>query len=291
MRQQKTNSQFVSGLDIGTGTSCIYPLLGSKLHGWKFYGTDVDAEAVKQATDNVALNPDLKPLVEVLLVSRDSGFFAHTPPTTFSMCNPPFYSSDKEMEELYSAKKNKPASSLEAAHTELVTDGGEQEFVLRMVTESLELPQQCTWYTCMLGKKQTLVEVCKKLTELKVYHTTSSERPGKTKRWFVAWTFDSQTKHETVAGVYDLQAVKHVLSENDIPYEEGEDGLVSVLPRGDVWSRKYKRAKLRKETVESPDEYEFAFSAESLTWKYGRDKTIWDSFSSWMSRQLRLDGK
>ena len=37
------------GLDVGTGASCIYPLLGAKM-GWRFLATDVDAESVANAT-------------------------------------------------------------------------------------------------------------------------------------------------------------------------------------------------------------------------------------------------
>jgi len=32
----------VRGLDIGTGASAIYPLLGARVYGWSFLGTDID---------------------------------------------------------------------------------------------------------------------------------------------------------------------------------------------------------------------------------------------------------
>jgi len=31
----------VRGFDIGTGASCIYPLLGASLHGWSFVGSGI----------------------------------------------------------------------------------------------------------------------------------------------------------------------------------------------------------------------------------------------------------
>eukprot|EP00128_Syssomonas_multiformis_P006345 Colp12_sorted_trinity150504_noHs@26487 len=37
---QKTGEE-VKGIDIGTGASCIYPLLGHRLNGWKFLATDI----------------------------------------------------------------------------------------------------------------------------------------------------------------------------------------------------------------------------------------------------------
>lgn len=41
---------------LGTGTSCIYPLLGCKMNGWRFLATDIDSEAVKFAIENVKRN-------------------------------------------------------------------------------------------------------------------------------------------------------------------------------------------------------------------------------------------
>jgi hypothetical protein len=32
----------VRGLDVGTGASAIYPLLGARVYGWSFLGTDID---------------------------------------------------------------------------------------------------------------------------------------------------------------------------------------------------------------------------------------------------------
>jgi len=41
---------------IGTGASCIYPLLGAKLNSWQFIATDADATNVDYATANVLRN-------------------------------------------------------------------------------------------------------------------------------------------------------------------------------------------------------------------------------------------
>ena len=45
------------GLDIGTGASCIFPLLGSAMHAdWGFLATDVDAASIECAHRNVSRN-------------------------------------------------------------------------------------------------------------------------------------------------------------------------------------------------------------------------------------------
>lgn len=41
---------------IGTGASCIYPLLGAKLNGWRFLATEVDEASVRYAKGNVQRN-------------------------------------------------------------------------------------------------------------------------------------------------------------------------------------------------------------------------------------------
>ncbi|KAJ1455541.1 hypothetical protein M885DRAFT_565107 [Pelagophyceae sp. CCMP2097] len=38
----------VRGIDIGTGASCIYALLGARARGWRFVATDSDADAVER---------------------------------------------------------------------------------------------------------------------------------------------------------------------------------------------------------------------------------------------------
>ena len=40
----------------GTGASCIYPLLGAKLNGWRFLATEIDQESVTYALGNVQRN-------------------------------------------------------------------------------------------------------------------------------------------------------------------------------------------------------------------------------------------
>ena len=47
---------FITWLLLGTGASCIYPLLGAKLNGWHFLATEVDELSVSFAEKNVQGN-------------------------------------------------------------------------------------------------------------------------------------------------------------------------------------------------------------------------------------------
>lgn len=41
---------------LGTGASCIYPLLGASMNGWYFLATEVDDICFDYATKNVEQN-------------------------------------------------------------------------------------------------------------------------------------------------------------------------------------------------------------------------------------------
>lgn len=46
----------LKGIDIGTGASCIYPLLGNKVAGWSFLATETDVVSAEWAGVNVRSN-------------------------------------------------------------------------------------------------------------------------------------------------------------------------------------------------------------------------------------------
>ena len=55
-------------LDIGVGASCIYPLLGQKMFGWNFYGSDIDQESLEWANNQILAN-DLGASIRLSYVS------------------------------------------------------------------------------------------------------------------------------------------------------------------------------------------------------------------------------
>ncbi|GJN93782.1 hypothetical protein Rhopal_006840-T1 [Rhodotorula paludigena] len=57
----------------------------------------------------------------------------------FTMCNPPFYGSQDEIDASLAGKQLEPFAVCTGADNEMVTDGGEVVFVSRMVKESVEL--------------------------------------------------------------------------------------------------------------------------------------------------------
>ncbi|GAO17345.1 hypothetical protein UVI_02038650 [Ustilaginoidea virens] len=184
----------LTGLDIGTGASCIYPLLGCVQRPWSFIATDIDDESLRFARNNVERNglsgrirlvarspgDPLIPLDELGIASID-----------FAMTNPPFYESEEQLLRSAQRKRRPPWTACTGAKTEMVTPGGEAAFVDAMFAESLRLRGRVQWYTAMLGFLSSLAGFVDKLRGAGVgnYAVTEFVQGAKTRRWGVAWSF------------------------------------------------------------------------------------------------------
>lgn len=112
----------------------------------------------------------------------------------FTVCNPPFYSSGRDLVARAEAKSRPPHSACTGAEVEMVTPGGEVQFVGRMVDESAVLKERCQWYTSMLGKLSSVGEIVEKLKSAEVSNWAVTEfvQGGKTRRWAVAWSYGTR---------------------------------------------------------------------------------------------------
>lgn len=106
----------VRGLDVGTGASAIYPVLGAAcFRSWQFTATDIDEESLEYARKNVVgcASDEVKGRIELVDVGEGDAFVpvGVEGRYDFTMCNPPFYSSRQEMDELARFKKQ-PANAV-----------------------------------------------------------------------------------------------------------------------------------------------------------------------------------
>uniref|UniRef100_A0A8C7GPP8 U6 small nuclear RNA (adenine-(43)-N(6))-methyltransferase n=1 Tax=Oncorhynchus kisutch TaxID=8019 RepID=A0A8C7GPP8_ONCKI len=148
------------GIDIGTGASCIYPLLGASMNGWHYLATEVDDICFDYTTRNVEQN-NLSDLIKVpqktlLMDALKSAIGVNS----------------------RNSRRPPPSSVNTGGVTEIMVEGGELEFVKRIIHDSLQLKTRL-WYSCMLGKKCSLVP--------KVNHTEFCQ--GRTMHWALAWSF------------------------------------------------------------------------------------------------------
>ncbi|XP_067326179.1 RNA N6-adenosine-methyltransferase METTL16 isoform X2 [Anolis sagrei] len=100
--QQETAAKgsVIWGIDIGTGASCIYPLLGATLNGWYFIATEVDDVCFSYAKKNVEQN-NLSDLIKVVKVPQKTLLLDALEEESeviydFCMCNPPFFANQLE---------------------------------------------------------------------------------------------------------------------------------------------------------------------------------------------------
>ncbi|XP_012732827.2 RNA N6-adenosine-methyltransferase mettl16 [Fundulus heteroclitus] len=184
------------GIDIGTGASCIYPLLGATMNGWYFLATEVDDICFDYAKKNVEQNK-LSDLVKVVKVPQKTLLMDALKEETeiiydFCMCNPPFFANQLEAKGVNSrnSRRPPPSSVNTGGVTEIMAEGGELEFVKRIIHDSLQLKKRLRWYSCMLGKKCSLAPLKEELRKQGVPKVTHTEfYQGRTMRWALAWSF------------------------------------------------------------------------------------------------------
>jgi 23S rRNA (adenine1618-N6)-methyltransferase len=199
----------VQGLDIGIGANCIYPIIGNSVYGWSFVGTDIDENAIQNCKKIIESNPKLIDAISLQLQIEARFIFKNiiTPEDkfAFTICNPPFHSSQAEatkstirkINNLENTKTTKPVLNFGGQNAELWCEGGELGFVTQMIYESAKYPMQCFWFTTLVSKKENLSTIYKTLNKVSAVEikTIDMAQGQKTSR-IVAWTFLSKTQQE-----------------------------------------------------------------------------------------------
>ncbi|GMT21018.1 hypothetical protein PFISCL1PPCAC_29004, partial [Pristionchus fissidentatus] len=225
------SSDDVIGIDIGTGASCIYALLGARRFDWRFTASEADVVSCEVARENVERNglqdrvtvvkADANgSIIEDLVTSSSTAF-------TFCMCNPPFFDGDGETGERFEEEEREgeggslgrqwsnrrtttkrgrpPHSGTVASDGELAVEGGECAFVGRLVEESSRLKERVKLYTSMLGKKSSVSVLKTRLAKMaerergislycRLRFTSGELVQGRTQRWLLAWTYCEDVK-------------------------------------------------------------------------------------------------
>ncbi|EEP81390.1 conserved hypothetical protein [Uncinocarpus reesii 1704] len=164
---------------------------------------DIDDDNIKIAQENVKRN-DLQSRIHVVRTTQadfliplgdkipfETEYQAKIVRLQFTMCNPPFYESEEEMMASANLKHRPPNSACTGAPVEMVTTGGEERFVSRMIEESVKLRTNVQWYSSMLGKLSSVTTLVEKLQEAGNQNWAVTEFvPGsKTRRWAIAWSW------------------------------------------------------------------------------------------------------
>uniref|UniRef100_A0A452FW96 U6 small nuclear RNA (adenine-(43)-N(6))-methyltransferase n=1 Tax=Capra hircus TaxID=9925 RepID=A0A452FW96_CAPHI len=194
--QNSDKSTLRRGIDIGAGESCIYPLLGTTLNGWYFLATEVNDMCFNYAKKNMEQN-NLSDPIKAVKVPQKTLLMGTLKEESqiiydFCMCNPPFFANQLEAKGVNSQNPRRPTPSSvnTGGITEIMAEGGELEFVKRIIHDSLQLEKRLRWYSCVLGKKCSLASLKEELHIQRVPNVTSTELcQGRTMRWALAWSF------------------------------------------------------------------------------------------------------
>ncbi|KAI8197658.1 hypothetical protein KHU50_009386 [Colletotrichum sp. SAR 10_65] len=274
-------------------------------------GTDIDEKSISYAKQNVKLN-NLQNYISVVrrspeekLVNPEGLGVDHL---DFVMTNPPFYTSEEEVKECEQAKATEQENHFTIAPNEQFTEGGEVAFVGRILEESLELREQVQWYTSMFGKKASLDAILEKLQEHKIDNFAVTEfiqGPNpKTKRWAVAWSFAAMRPSNKAARGLAAAQWRGILPPSTETEAWDREKLVGIgRAREDVWSRAWRRKKMREERegkkpedISTPEQCAFGFELALevgagrikviCRWREGHSKPLYDSFCGFVKTKL-----
>ncbi|MBU2917279.1 23S rRNA (adenine(1618)-N(6))-methyltransferase RlmF [Psychrosphaera sp. F3M07] len=196
----------IKGLDIGTGANLIYPIIGSFEYKWSFVGSDIDPVSINCATQLCKVNPRLTKAIKLRSQNNPDQIFKgvinSTDKFAFTMCNPPFHKSAEEAQKGSQRKLNNLAATRKGKSestdklnfggqaNELWCDGGEVEFVCKMVRESSNYSQQVVWFSSLISKKDNLeiIQAELKKSKAKQIKIIDMGQGNKISR-FIAWSF------------------------------------------------------------------------------------------------------
>ncbi len=200
----------INVLDIGTGASCIYPILGQRVYGWHFTASDIDPVSVNVAKEIIKANKGLNKTIDCRLQCNNEHIFTNIIQQGefyhLTLCNPPFHKSLAEAEQGTTRKwqnlnKHKALSSNDAKQdnstlnfggqkAELWCKGGELAFIRNMIKESKQYQTQVLWFTCLVSKKDNLskLKFSLKKANAKEVRVVNMAQGQKTSR-FIAWRF------------------------------------------------------------------------------------------------------
>lgn len=185
-------------LDIGTGASCIYPLLGNALFDWHFVASDIAEKALESAQHIISKNQlenkitlrkqTRKKQILTGIIQADDFFFA-------TLCNPPFYKNKEEaskanLRKLRNLKINTKTRNFAGNANELWYKGGEVAFIKNYSNESVHYQNQVYWFTSLVSRGENLPILYKHLEQIgaKTIKTITMEQGNKITR-FIAWQF------------------------------------------------------------------------------------------------------
>ncbi|KAK6203398.1 uncharacterized protein RJT21DRAFT_27000 [Scheffersomyces amazonensis] len=186
-------------IDIGTGSSLIYPIIANKL-SYKnslIIGTEINEVSLNNASTILNNNFHLKQNISLIRGSKDKLIPSVDSDikVKYLICNPPFYSSKEELLSKESSKSiNKPNELIINEDELLYEDNGELGFVKKLIDESIDLSTQYKfkrcWFTSQVGIHKHVEELNSYLDQKGIPYKFNETIKFNTSRWIVGWRFE-----------------------------------------------------------------------------------------------------
>ncbi len=203
----------IKALDIGIGANCIYSILGARIYDWDFIGSDIDSKSIEIANNIISANENIKNKIKTLVQKDKSSIFKEIIKENdyfdLTICNPPFHNSKEEANKQSSKKvknlnknghnKNRENSVLnfEGQNNELWCEGGELQFIKKMIQESKQYKNNCLYFTSLVSKKDNLPLLYAELKKAKALEIqTIQMAQGQKISRFIAWSFLSKKEQK-----------------------------------------------------------------------------------------------
>ena len=186
-------------LDIGVGANCIYPLIGHGTFGWSFVGSDIDPVALDNAK-NIIHNNGLTEVISLRQqkdqdhiltnIIKDNEYFDAL------LCNPPFNESASAATKSRLRKiknLNQPTNAqynFGGQRNELYYEGGEINFISKLIKESRSYSTSVYWYSTLISKGTNVGKIKSLLNEFSVQTYKINESTlGNKKSRIAFWTY------------------------------------------------------------------------------------------------------
>lgn len=192
----------IKAIDIGSGASCVYALVGARSYKWSFVATDIDKKAIQNIDRIIEANPSLKEQLQSRLQTNPKkifkGVILKDEYFDVTICNPPYYTSAEEAKasttrkfnNLHKGKGGPVVSNFGGNNKELWCEGGELFFILNMIKESKSVAKQCLLFSTLVSNKDNLDHL---LDELKRANSTQHQivkmAHGNKRSRILSWTF------------------------------------------------------------------------------------------------------
>lgn len=188
-------------LDIGTGSSLIYPIIGNRDYGWSFIASDIDPTSLENAQTILSKNKKLKNIeLRFQKNSRDIflGVLKSNEHVDACICNPPFHASQEEAQKstlrkvrnLSKVKKlNKIDLNFGGVSNELITEGGEKQFIFNMIRQSKRFAKNVKWFTTLISKESIIPAIKSSLKANGAKTRIIEMEQGNKKSRIVCWRF------------------------------------------------------------------------------------------------------